>query len=172
MSLQKAPASGSGYLPFGAPEARSKACSAEGGGGGPFEGGAPKEPEQAYSVPVPSSANTPKTPCMPSVPGWIQASAVAAPGAARQMVRACTLPMITLPSCSEVRLSGVMFSPGITISAGGAEGVAATGAAASAEAASSLRAQPAAASATSTATEIPVAFIFISLRRAAQRGAV
>jgi adhesin HecA-like repeat protein len=90
-----------------------------------------------------------------------QASAVAAPGAARQMVAACTLPMITCPSAAEVRLSGVMCSPWMRISAGGAAAAGAVGAATSATGAASFFAQPAAASATSTATEILVAFMSV-----------
>ncbi len=125
MSLQVAPAVGSGHLPFGAPLFRSKACSVEGAGAAPGCGGPGGLPEHAYSVFDLSSANTPKTPCRPSVPGLIQASAVAAPGAALKIVLPSMLPTMTVPSAVDVRLSVIRRSPGMVMAAGGAAACAA-----------------------------------------------
>src|SRR5262245_21290762 len=57
---------------------------------------------------------------MPLVFGAMKGAALADPGCARKIWPVPTLPIYTVPSRVEVRLSVASFSPGIVISAGGA----------------------------------------------------
>src|SRR5450755_5177495 len=117
MSLEKAPAVGSGYRALSAPVCRSKAFSVAGACGAPFGPG--NVEKHAQSVLALSSAKTPYTPRVVSLSGVIQGSAIEAPGFTMKMVRPAMLPTKTLPSAAEVMLSVKSFSPGMTSSAGG-----------------------------------------------------